>query len=334
LDEFANRQDLQTFFRSFRPDAVGSSFTTIRVNGGGDDQNDPGIEANLDIQYTTGISFPTPNTYWSTGGSPPFIPDDNTPTNTNEPYVDWLNFVLNQSSIPPVITTSYGDDEQTVPLDYAVRVCNMFAQLGSRGVTAFFSSGDSGVGAGCRTNDGTNRTLFQPEFPTSCPFVTSVGGTTRVNPEVAVDFSGGGFSRYFAMPSYQTTAVKAFINKLGNTFDGLYNKTGRAYPDLAAQGSGFQVVLGGRVISVGGTSASSPTVAAVFALLNDFRLSQGKPTLGFVNPLLYSNASSGFNDITSGSNPGCGTNGFTAGVGWDPVTGWGTPDFLKLQRLV
>ena len=50
----------------------------------------------------------------STGGSPPFDPDSNTPTNTNEPYLDWLNFVLAQDSIPQTFTTSYGDDEQTV----------------------------------------------------------------------------------------------------------------------------------------------------------------------------------------------------------------------------
>jgi tripeptidyl-peptidase-1 len=83
-----------------------------------------------------------------------------------------------------------------------------------------------------------------------------------------------------------------------------------------------------------GTSASSPTVAGIFALLNDYRLSLGKPTLGFINPLIYSNATSGFNDIIEGFNPGCGTDGFSAGFGWDPVTGLGTPDFLKLQRLV
>jgi tripeptidyl-peptidase-1 len=106
------------------------------------------------------------------------------------------------------------------------------------------------------------------------------------------------------------------------------SQTGRAYPDLAAQGSGFQVVVSGRTVSVGGTSASSPvcismahnlikwtnhgryqTVAGVFSLLNDFRLSQGKTSLGFINPLIYSTAAKGFNDITSGSNPGCGTAG-------------------------
>ncbi|KAF9460533.1 peptidase S8/S53 domain-containing protein [Collybia nuda] len=335
LDEFANRADLQKFFRQYRSEAVGSSFTTVQVNHGGDNQTNPGVEANLDIQYTTGMSFPTPNIYYSTGGSPPFDPDSDTPTNTNEPYLDWLNFILAKPIIPQVITTSYGDDEQTVPYEYANRVCNLFAQLGSLGTTVFFSSGDSGVGGGdCRTNDGTNKVLFQPVFPASCPFVTAVGGTTRVNPEIGVGFSGGGFSRYFARPLYQNQAVSKFLARWGTQHSGLYNATGRAYPDLAAQGQGFQVVIGGRVGSVGGTSASSPTVAGVFSLLNDFLLTKGKPSLGFINPLIYSSALNGFNDIVSGSNPGCNTNGFTSGKGWDPVTGLGTPDFLRLMSLV
>ncbi|KAG6886113.1 hypothetical protein C0993_002632 [Termitomyces sp. T159_Od127] len=310
LEEFANRADLQTFFQQFRADAVGSSFSTVLVNGGLDNQNDPGVEANLDIQYTTGISFPTPNIYYSTGGSPPFIPDDSTPSNTNEPYLDWLNFILNSTTIPQTISTSYGDDEQTVPQDYATRVCNLFAQLGSIGTTAFFSSGDEGVGAGdCLTNDGTRRKIFQPAFPASCPFVTTVGGTTRTAPEVAVSFSGGGFSRYFAQPSYQSSAVATFLSSLGTTFSGLFNATGRAYPDVSAQANNFRVIIGGSLNAVGGTSASSPTVAAIFSLLNDARLAANKPSLGFVNPLIYSNPSA-FNDIISGSNPGCGTNGW------------------------
>ncbi|KAH9940879.1 subtilisin-like protein [Epithele typhae] len=335
LEEFANRADLQTFFSRFRTDAVNSTFTTVRLNGGGDDQTDPGVEANLDIQYTEGISFPTPNIYYSTGGSPPFTPDDNTPTNTNEPYLDWLNFILANSTIPQTFTTSYGDDEQTVPEDYATEVCNLFAQLGARGSSIMFSSGDDGVGGGdCLSNDGTKTKKFIPNFPASCPFVTTVGGTIRVNPEVAVSFSGGGFSNYFSQPSYQSSAVSTFLTSLGSTNAGLFNKTGRAYPDVAAQGENFQVVIGGRTSSVGGTSASSPTFAAVISLLNDFRLSQGKSSLGFLNPLIYSTGATGFNDITSGSNPGCGTNGFTARAGWDPVTGLGTPDFGKLQTLI
>lgn len=153
------------------PDAVGAAFTHVQVNGGQNDQNDPGVEANLDIQYTEGISFPTPNIYYSTGGSPPFQPDSTTPTNTNEPYLDWLNFILAQSDadLPQTFTTSYGENEQTVPQDFATTVCSLFAQLGARGASIMFSSGDSGVGGGdCKTNDGTNRTLFQPAFPAGC----------------------------------------------------------------------------------------------------------------------------------------------------------------------
>jgi tripeptidyl-peptidase-1 len=110
--------------------------------------------------------------------------------------------------------------------------------------------------------------------------------------------------------------------------------SGRAYPDVSAQSDYFQVVLGGRTTGEAGTSASCPTVASIISLLNDYRLSIGKSSLGFLNPLIYGNLPTGFNDITSGQNPGCGTNGFKALAGWDPVTGFGTPDFGKLQALV
>jgi tripeptidyl-peptidase-1 len=183
------------------------------------------------------------------------------------------------------------------------------------------------------------------------PYVTTVGGTTKI-PEVAISFSGGGFSNYFAQPTWQTTAVKKYITSFGTTSSTLYkyvswsigfdtywqscfsSATGRAYPDLSAQSNYFQVVIGGSTSPVGGTSASAPAVAAIFSLLNDYRISLGKPTLGFLNPLLYSNLTTAFNDITSGQNPGCSTNGFKALAGWDPVTGFGTPDFLKLQAIV
>ncbi|KAL4980617.1 hypothetical protein BDW66DRAFT_124385 [Aspergillus desertorum] len=56
---------------------------------------------------------------------------------------------------------------------------------------------------------GTDRTRFQPIFPASCPFVTSVGGTEGINPERAVSFSGGGFSDRFAHPSYQDSCILA-----------------------------------------------------------------------------------------------------------------------------
>ncbi|KAL1668875.1 peptidase S8/S53 domain-containing protein [Schizophyllum commune] len=291
------------------------------------------MEANLDIQYTEALSYPIPNVYYSTGGSPPYTEDSQTPTNTNG--TDWLEYILDQDDIPQTFTTSYGDDEQTVPQDYAQNVCDQLAKLGARGASILFSSGDFGVGGGdCANNDGSNATAFQPAFPASCPYVTTVGGTTGTNPEKAVDFSGGGFSRYFSQPDYQADAVSAYLDFWGDKNKDLFNSSGRAYPDLAAQGSGFQVVIGGITQSVGGTSASSPTVAGIIALLNDYKVSQGQSPLGFLNPLIYSTAADGFNDVTEGTNPGCDTDGFEATKGWDPVTGLGTPDFAKLQKLV
>ncbi|KAJ8517886.1 hypothetical protein ONZ45_g4995 [Pleurotus djamor] len=333
LGEFQNRADTQTFLGQFAP-LVPSDFTvdTVLVNGGGDDQDDPGVEANLDVQYVIGMAAPIKITYFSTGGSPPFIPDGLTPTNTNEPYLDWLNFVLSQPKIANVFSTSYGDDEQTVPLDYQLTVCNLFAQLGARGASVLFSSGDFGhVYILVTTNLSSD--LFQPMFPASCPFVTTVGGTRGI-PETTVFFSGGGFSNTFARPLYQSDAVSAYLDALGDTIDpSLFNATGRAYPDISALALGFQVVIGGAVHSVGGTSASCPTSAGIVALLNDVRISNGDAPLGFLNPLLYSTGAAGFNDITTGSNPGCGTDGFPALAGWDPATGLGTPDFVKLREI-
>jgi tripeptidyl-peptidase-1 len=72
----------------------------------------------------------------------------------------------------------------------------------------------------------------------------------------------------------------------------------------------------------------------VVSLLNDARIAAGLPSLGFLNPWLYAEGFKGLNDIVNGTNPGCGTDGFKAGKGWDPVTGFGTPNFGRLKDLV
>ena len=106
---------------------------------------------------------------------------------------------------------------------------------------------------------------------------------------------------------------------LNGTYQGLYNETGRAFPDVSAQGANFVINFRGEFTTIDGTSASAPTFASIVALLNNERLAAGQPALGFLNPLLYSNTSV-FNDIVSGSNPGCATEGFPAVTGWDPVS--------------
>ncbi|CAA7260134.1 unnamed protein product [Cyclocybe aegerita] len=347
LEQFANIQDLQTFYAEQRPDAVNSTFEFFSIDGGLNNQtlSEAGIEANLDVQFAFGLSHPIPAIFYSTGGRPPFNPDQTTPTNTNEPYQAWLDFVLTQKNPPLVVSTSYGEPEQTVPESYARRVCASIAQLGARGVSVIFSSGDGGVGDGnpnpatqqCITNDGRNATRFLPTFPASCPFATSVGGTEHIDPEVAVSrfFSGGGFSDYFPRPAYQQAATRKFLSTLPEgLYKDLYNPAGRGFPDVSAQGDRYRIWYQNRPILIGGTSASSPAFAGLVALLNDARFEAKRGPLGFLNPLLYSKGASTFNDVTGGGNPGCGTLGFNATEGWDPVTGLGTPNFGKLKDIV
>lgn len=336
--EYANFDDLQLYLKNQRKAREGYKFSVTTINGGHNTQSKPGAEANLDTQVVAGLAAPIRSTYYSTGGSPPFKADKGTPTNTNEPYAEQLDYLLGLTHPPAVLSTSYGDDEQTVPYAYAKRVCADFASLTARGVSILFASGDSGVGAAssCQTNDGLNTTTFLPVFPSTCPWVTSVGATMDFAPEVVAEAkesyitSGAGFSNYFARPSYQKTAVQGYLKTLGTENAGLYNTTGRAYPDVAAQGSRYKIYVGGKYYAVSGTSASTPTMASIIALLNDARLKAGKSTLGFLNPWIYSLNGKGFTDVTSGNSYGCSTDGFPATEGWDPATGFGTPKFKTL----
>lgn len=81
-----------------------------------------------------------------------------------------------------------------------------------------------------------------------------------------------------------------------------------------------------------GTSLSAPIWASIITLINEERTKEGKPPVGFVNPVLYAHPEA-FHDVTRGTNPGCGTQGFPASPGWDPSTGLGTPDYPKLLKI-
>merc|ERR1711935_11880 len=126
---------------------------------------------------------------------------------------------------------------------------------------------------------------------------------------------------------------------MGKTASGLpsqasrgYNISGRAYPDISAQASNYDVIAGGRRNpGVAGTSCASPAASGIIALLNDARLAAGQPVLGFLNPFIYKNIGL-WNDITAGNNNGCnfGGNGWPASAGWDAATGVGTPNYAKL----
>ncbi|KAG9964859.1 subtilisin-like protein, partial [Aureobasidium melanogenum] len=334
------------------------SFNVTLINGGVNHQEPEYTtigEANLDAQNIFGLAHPLPVTEFITGGSPPFIPNLDEPTeadNSNEPYLDYYAYLLSQpnEALPQVISNSYGDDEQTVPIDYATYVCNQIGMMGLRGITILESSGDTGVGAPCQSNDGKKTPQFTPAFPGTCPYVTAVGGTQGIDPEVAWDDSTGGFSNYFPRAWYQEAAVETYLGSyISKSVQEYYtpytNFSGRGFPDISAHSSNpyWPVFANGVLALYSGTSAAAPAWAAMIGMLNDARLKAGQPTLGFVNPLFYS-LKSGFLDVTQGGSVGCnGVNGQTgaqipgasvipwatwnATIGWDPVTGLGLPNF-------
>jgi tripeptidyl-peptidase-1 len=267
----------------------------------------------------------------------------------------WTASLDNETTVPWVHSVSYGSQGDYPSLAYRFRLDAEFQKLGARGLSIIFASGDSG--AGCQ-GDGTEAACkceLYPSFPATCVYITSVGATAfiagntgaeKAVMRASIGFkSGGGFSQEFDRPDYQKDAVNTYLNS-GVTLPPAcaWNSTSRATPDVGALGDiHFQIVDGGSVSSIGGTSASAPTFAAIVSLLNEQRLNAGKAALGFLNPWIYQSASSNpnaFYDVTQGDNVAadcCASSelgGFNTAAGWDPVTGVGTPNYDVLKTLI
>jgi kumamolisin len=194
---------------------------------------------------------------------------------------------------------------------------------GALGISITVASGDNGSSDGGSGNN--------VDFPASSPHVLGCGGTELFGANGAIQqeivwndqpqgggATGGGVSTFFPLPSYQTNAkVPAPANSGG----------GRGVPDVAGDASpesGYNVLYDGQAGVVGGTSAVAPLWAALIALLNQQRGSN----IGFANPTLYQSAENGFRDITQGNN-----GSFSAGPGWDPCTGLGSPNGNQLSQI-
>ncbi|KAG9312092.1 peptidase S8/S53 domain-containing protein [Chiua virens] len=373
--------DLDMFFANFSPTLYGRSPYMVSIDGGYAQTEYQGFEYNgesdLDLQYGMGLVGPSQIvTLYQAGDMVEgasfnnFLDaldasyctfeggDDPTQDATYpDPYPGGYEGpeACGTAPLSNVISTSYSYDEADLTVFYTARQCAEYAKLGLMGVTILYSSGDYGVagnGGLCLNPNGTQTadgTMFNPTFPGSCPYITSVGatmvpyGSTVYEPETACEeviYSGGGWSNYFAMPDYQKTAVEYYLKNYYPDYPSdIWNSTGqsRAYPDISANGANYcrccmlLILVDGEFELVYGTSCSSPVSGAIFTMINDARLAAGKSTIGFINPTIYTPAFVGaFNDITMGDNPGCGTNGYNASVGWDPVTGLGTPNFPKL----
>jgi tripeptidyl-peptidase-1 len=336
LEQYWAQSDLEQYWAKFYPKANGRSISVRGLNN----QTDPGIEATTDVQYLSAMGGGVPTEFWSFPGR---APDPSGKDPDNEPFLDWLYAVSNTSDadVPKVFSTSYADSEYIVSAAYASRVDAEFVKAAARGISMLFGSGDTGVSHdGSCPRDGQ----FSGQWPAGSAWTTGVGGTAGGFPgsyektERVWDGSGGGFSNFWPRPAYQTAAVATYFATIPKRKlpVGHYNTTGAGFPDVAAQANNYQVVRDGRTVPVAGTSCSCPTFAGIVSLLNSVRLAANKSTLGFLNPLFYKNAAV-FNDVTSGANKAgtnCGNVGFSAAVGWDPVTGLGTPNYPKLLELV
>lgn len=321
-------------------------------------------EGNLDIQYIMGISQVTVSNYWYVAS-----------TSTSNPFVTWITDLASNPKPPQSNSMSWGSIEQQQSTSVLSSFNTEAMKLGAIGVTVTISSGDDGVSnsnCACSNSSGSSVSSWTgagswtgqgyfPNFPASCPYVTALGATMGSGgypPAVGgtelacqsqlggVITSGGGFSTYYAQPSWQQSTVTAYFNGLtaATTPAAGYNKNGRGIPDMAMLGVYYQVVLGGQLISLFGTSCSSPVTAAMVSLINAARYVQGAGSIGFMNPTLYANPSK-FTDVTSGFNNCCAytgstpsqatccQSGFNATAGWDPVTGLGSIQYNEFLSL-
>lgn len=362
VDETFSPDDLTTFGKKVNIQ-VGQPSHIV----GNNTEAPEGTEAALDIQWIAGVNPALDAWFWLESDPNVWIY-----TFTQ----DWLA----AKEVPQIFSMSYGlpeidqcayfnpsDCNGLSYADYITLVDTQFQKMGLMGVSAIVCSQDRGVYASA-----ADPAPFTPEYPGSSAYVLSVGATEMTNPKFALDnpppacsaisggacvsggveaavsydiagyLSGGGFSNVDAQPSYQADAVKAYLNsgvKLPPA--SVYNATSRGCPDLAAIGTNGYIYTGGDQL-VGGTSMSTPIIAAIVGLLQaDYMAINNKP-LGFLNQLLYQSVAADpslMTDITIGDN--CQTtkcagtqDGFSATKGWDPVTGLGSVNVPAWRKFI
>ncbi|KDQ07914.1 hypothetical protein BOTBODRAFT_166414 [Botryobasidium botryosum FD-172 SS1] len=352
--------DLDQFAAIYAPNAVGYRPKLRSIDGGALQTTQTGFlyngESDLDLEYSIALLYPTPITLFQIGAGGSFNnflgAFDKHYCRHLDPSTDLIYSHPTCGTVKPthVIGISYSYNEVELTPSYERRQCHEYLKLGLTGVTVLFASGDNGVAGGDNqcidpvTGQETPvGTKFNPTFPSTCPYVTSVGGT-QINPGSTVNdpesaceeviFSGGGFSNVFKRPEYQEKALHQYFKDHNPGYTAAqYNQShARGFPDISANAANYITAIDGTFSLVYGTSASVHVVGSIVTLINDARLVKGKGPVGFINPVLYKHPEM-MNDITSGNNPGCGTTGFTAVEGWDPVTGLGTPNFPRMLKV-
>lgn len=254
--------------------------------------------------------------------------------NTDKGFYDAINAAIHDTHYnPSVISISWGSAEINWTQQSLDAFNQLFQAAATMGITVCVAAGDTG------SNDGVMDGKVHVDFPASSPYALACGGTKlmvdnnqakRVS-EIAWHESnnsatGGGISDVFPLPQYQTHA------KIPTSIDS--KKVGRGVPDIAADAdpqTGYNILVDGQQMVIGGTSAVAPLTAGLIALINQKLNKQ----VGFINPKLYANPNVCY-DIIQGDNKTVtpGPKGYQAGDGWDAVCGNGVLDGTHLVNIL
>jgi kumamolisin len=285
------------------------------VNQPGQDPNGADGEVLLDIEVAGAVAPGTAQVVY-------FGP------NTDQGFVDAVSAAVHASPTPTAVSISWGAPEDSWTAQGRSALDQAIADAAALGVTVCVAAGDNG------SSDGQPGSASHADFPASSPHALACGGTSLRASTAGVITSetvwndgpgrgatGGGVSDVYPVPSWQAAAgVPARAGA---------SSGGRGVPDVAGNAdpaTGYQVLVDGQSMVVGGTSAVAPLWAALIC-----RLAQGAgKSFGLMQPLLYADvvagaAAAGFQDITSGNN-----GAYAAGPGWDACTGLGTPNGAAL----
>ncbi len=313
--------DLATYFSHLNISPA-PTVVAVSVDGGQNaptgDTSGPDTEVMLDIEVAGAIASGARLAVY-------FAP------NTDAGFLDAINqAVMDTVNKPSVISISWGGPESSWTAASLQSYNSALQSAAAVGVTVCIAAGDNG------STDGVTDGTQQVDFPASSPYSLACGGTTlkisgsSISSEVVWDglssgdgATGGGVSGTFPLPTWQANA-----NVPPSTNSGAFK--GRGVPDVAGDAdpaTGYQVQADGQSFAVGGTSAVAPLWAGLIALINQ---SQGKAA-GYLNPTLYTigESAGAFHDITSGNN-----GDYKAAVGWDPCTGWGSPNGAALASAL
>jgi kumamolisin len=329
-------QELTTYFQNLGiakpPSVTAATYTNGGTNKPGTnalDPNNPDVEVMLDIEVSGSIAPGAKIVVY-------FAPDA-----TDQSFLGVMNAILGDTvNKPNIVSISWGGPEDEATAQFRNEFDQLLQSAASLGMTVCVAAGDDGS-ADFASNDPNWDGNAHVDFPASDPFVLACGGTQltassgTISNEVvwddgANDGTGGGVSRFFALPSYQQNAgVPPATDPAGPVMRGVPDVCGDAAPE-----SGYRIICDGTSFPdpsqglppVGGTSAVAPLWAGLLA-----RINQGlnKPA-GFINPLLYAApANAAFRDITQGNN-----GDYSAGAGWDACTGLGSPNGQNLLQAL